>query len=114
MDEITLLAVKALAGGVLVVGFALISEIARPKSFAGLFGPAPAVALAGLSLTVLDKGEHEAAKYAVGMIAGSVAMLAYCLLVVALLRRARARPASVVGLTGWLATAGVLYLVVWQ
>ncbi len=55
-----MLAVKALAGGGLVVAFALLSEALSPKRFAGLFSAAPAVALAGLSVVLLDKGSHAA------------------------------------------------------
>jgi hypothetical protein len=49
---------KGLAGGGLVVAFAVISECLTPKRFAGLFSAAPAVALAGLTITLLDKGAH--------------------------------------------------------
>ena len=45
--------IRFLAGGIVVSLFAILGDILRPKSFAGLFGTAPSVALATLTL-VLD------------------------------------------------------------
>src|SRR5437763_7515599 len=70
MHEVLILAIKGLAGGGLVVAFALLSEGVAPKRFAGLFSAAPAAALAGLAVVPLDKGAHEAHENATGMIAG--------------------------------------------
>jgi hypothetical protein len=42
---------RFLIGGVVVSAFAICGDILRPKSFAGLFGAAPSVALASLALT---------------------------------------------------------------
>lgn len=80
MHDLLLLAIKAVAGGALVVAFTLLGEALSPKRFAGLFGAAPAVALAGLTILLLDKRAHEASAAATGMIAGSVGMIAYALL----------------------------------
>jgi hypothetical protein len=41
------------AGGIVVSAFALLGDILRPKSFAGLFGAAPSVALVTLGLALL-------------------------------------------------------------
>jgi hypothetical protein len=60
-----------------VVAFALLSAGLSPKRFAGLFSAAPAVALAGLTIVVLDKGSHDAHENAAGMIAGGAGMVAY-------------------------------------
>ena len=46
------LVVRFLVGGVLVSTFALLGEIFRPKSFAGLFGAAPSIALATVGLPI--------------------------------------------------------------
>ena len=43
-------------GGAIVSFFAVLAEIFRPKSFAGLFGAAPSVALATLSITIAQHG----------------------------------------------------------
>ena len=38
--------IRFLIGGAIVSAFAMIGDVLRPKSFAGLFGAAPSVALA--------------------------------------------------------------------
>jgi hypothetical protein len=50
--------VRFVVGGFVVSGFALIGDLLRPKSFAGLFGAAPSVALATMGLTVASEGLH--------------------------------------------------------
>jgi uncharacterized membrane protein (GlpM family) len=107
VHELLILAIKGLAGGLLVVAFALLSEALEPKRFAGLFSAAPAVALASLSVVLLDKGHHDAHQDAVGMIAGSAGMIAYAACVISLLRRMRASRAAFVGLGAWLLAAGL-------
>ena len=99
---------KGLAGGGLVVVFAVISECLAPKRFAGLFSAAPAVALAGLTITLLDKGAHDAHENAVGMIAGSAGMIAYAMATIPLLRRTRASRAAVAGLGAWTLVAAAV------
>jgi hypothetical protein len=46
-------AVRFFAGGLIVSAFAILGDVLRPKSFAGLFGAAPSVALATLTLAIL-------------------------------------------------------------
>jgi uncharacterized membrane protein (GlpM family) len=106
--EIAILAFKGLAGGTLVVMFALLSEGLSPKRFAGLFSAAPAVAIAGLTIALLDKGPHEAHEGATGMIAGSAGMIAYAAWAVRLLSRTRASLAAAIALGAWVAAAGVV------
>jgi hypothetical protein len=48
-------------GGVVISSFALLGDLLKPKSFAGLFGAAPSVALAALGLTVAGEGRGYAA-----------------------------------------------------
>jgi len=48
--------VRFLLGGAVVSAFAIIGDLLKPKSFAGLFGAAPSVALATLGLTVATEG----------------------------------------------------------
>jgi uncharacterized membrane protein (GlpM family) len=110
VHDVLILAIKALAGGALVVAFALLSEALGPKRFSGLFGAAPAVAIAGLTVTLLDKGAHTAHENAVGMIAGSAGMIAYAAASVPLLRRLRASRAAAVALVAWIAATVVLAL----
>src|SRR5437588_857218 len=108
MHEVLILAIKGLAGGLLVVAFALLSEALEPKRFAGLFSAAPAVAIAGLSVALLDKGGHDAHQSAVGMIAGSAGMIAYAACAILLLRRTKASRAALAGLLPWLLAAGAV------
>jgi uncharacterized membrane protein (GlpM family) len=108
VSDVLTIAAKALAGGVLVVVFALISEAATPKRFAGLFAAAPAVALAGLTITVLTKGAHDAHDSSMTMMAGAVAMAVYATVVVALLRREGSRTATAAAMAVWLAVAAAL------
>lgn len=108
LSDPVILVIKGLAGGGLVVAFALLSEGLSPKRFAGLFSAAPAVALAGLTVTLLDKGAHSAHQSASGMIAGGTGMVAYAAVVVLLLRRRRAKPAAAIALTAWTAVAAVV------
>jgi drug/metabolite transporter (DMT)-like permease len=110
VHEILILAVKGLAGGGLVVAFALLSEGLAPKRFAGLFSAAPAVALAGLTVVLLDKGAHEAHQNAAGMIAGGLGMVAYAVAAVPLLRRKTASIAAVLALSAWFAVAALASL----
>jgi len=69
--------IRFLIGGCCVSLFAILGDLFRPKSFAGLFGAAPSVALATLSLTVASDGRHYASIEAVSMMAASVAFFAY-------------------------------------
>jgi hypothetical protein len=73
--------IRFLVGGAVVSVFALIGDVLKPKSFAGLFGAAPSVALATLGLTVATKGASYAAIEARSMIAGAVAFFIFASLV---------------------------------
>lgn len=68
---------RFLLGGALVSIFAVLGDVLKPKSFAGLFGAAPSVALATLSLTILADGKMYAALEARSMIAGAAAFFVY-------------------------------------
>lgn len=105
MHQLLILAIKALAGGSLVVAFALLSEGLSPKRFAGLLSAAPAVALASLAVVLLDRGHHAAHENSLGMVAGSVGMVAYAAAAIPLLRRVRASAAAALALGGWLVIA---------
>ncbi|MGA9799070.1 MAG: hypothetical protein WBQ68_08660 [Terriglobales bacterium] len=83
----TQILVRFLVGGVVVSAFAVIGDLLKPKSFAGLFGAAPSVALATLGLTVATEGVSYAATEARSMMAGAVAFFAYASLVSWLLMR---------------------------
>jgi hypothetical protein len=71
------LLLRFLIGGTVVSLFAVLGDIFRPKSFAGLFGAAPSIALATVGLTIHHEGKLYAATEARSMIAGAAAIAAY-------------------------------------
>lgn len=71
------LVLRFLIGGVIVSLFAVVGEILRPKSFAGLFGAAPSIALATLGITIAEHGKAYAAIESRSMIFGSIAFFCY-------------------------------------
>jgi hypothetical protein len=76
-------------GGLVVSLFSTLADILRPKSFAGLLGAAPSIALATLGLTIRNNGKTYAAVEARSMILGALAFLVYAFIVSWLLRRFR-------------------------
>ncbi|MCU4186417.1 hypothetical protein K6U06_18765 [Acidiferrimicrobium sp. IK] len=105
------LASRALLGGLLVVVFALIGEVVKPKRFAGLFGAAPSVALANLALVVAVEGTAKAAVESRAMIAGALALVVACSVGVVAVRRWHALKGTGVMATAWLAVAAVARVV---
>ena len=68
---------RFLIGGIVVSSFAILGDLFQPKSFAGLFGDAPSVALATLGLSVGSQGNSYAATEARSMFLGAIAFFAY-------------------------------------
>ena len=101
-------------GGVIVSFFAVLAEIFRPKSFAGLFGAAPSIALATLGLTIASHGPHYAATEARSMIFGAIAFLCYAAATTWLLWRFKpaALTATLSLLPIWFGISFALWLVV--
>ncbi|MGZ5988812.1 MAG: DUF3147 family protein [Rhizomicrobium sp.] len=81
--------VRFLAGGLIVSVFAMLGDVLRPKSFAGLFAAAPSVALATLTLAFLKEGNDYVAQESRSMILGALAMTLYSIAVCQLLVRLR-------------------------
>lgn len=71
--------------------FATLGDLLKPKSFAGLFGAAPSVALATLSLTIVADGKSYAALESRSMLAGALAFLVYAFVSCQLMIRWRVR-----------------------
>ncbi len=69
--------VRFAIGGVVVSLFAMLGDVFRPKSFAGLFGAAPSIALATLGLTIAHDGKAYAAVEARSMMLGAAAFAVY-------------------------------------
>lgn len=68
---------RILIGGLIVSAFAVLGDLFEPKSFAGLFGAAPSVALATLTLTIATDGKIYAATETHSMMAGAAAFFIY-------------------------------------
>ena len=94
---------RFLAGGIAVSAFAALGDSLRPKSFAGLFGAAPSIALATLFITLSQKGAPFVAMEGRSMIVGAFALAAYSWTVCVLLKKFL--------LSSWVATMAAL--VVW-
>jgi uncharacterized membrane protein (GlpM family) len=69
--------IRFIVGGLFVSAFAVLGDVLKPKSFAGLFGAAPSVALATLILTIRSRGRAFAAAEARSMIFGAIAFFVY-------------------------------------
>ena len=69
--------IRFLVGGAVVSAFAILGDLLKPKSFAGLFGAAPSVALATLGLTAATEGASYASTEARSMMAGAIAFMAF-------------------------------------
>jgi hypothetical protein len=104
---------RFVVGGFVVSLFAAIGDLLKPKSFAGLFGAAPSVALVTLALTIATDGKTYAALQARSMIVGACAFFVYvcCCMWVMTKHTVRATPATIAGLAVWLACALVGWFV---
>ena len=103
---------RFIIGGVAVSVFAVLGDVLRPKSFAGLFGAAPSVALATLGIALVQHDAHYAALQGYAMIWGAIALLVYSAVVCQLLMRFHwnALPATLTALIVWLFVALGLHL----
>jgi hypothetical protein len=105
--EVSEYVLRFLIGGAVVSAFAMLGDVLRPKSFAGLFGAAPSVALATLGIAIYQHGAGYAAVQTGSMMAGAVALAVYSAIVCQLLVRVRVRalPAALMSIVAWLAAA---------
>jgi Protein of unknown function (DUF3147) len=111
MREILL---RVLFGGIAVTVFSQLGDLVKPRTFSGLFGAAPSVAIATLVLKVAEHGKQYASIEARSMIFGACAFLFYALLVSRLLVKHQFPVLAVTGLSivGWFVFAfGLGYLV---
>ena len=99
--------IRFIIGGLFVSAFAVLGDVLKPKSFAGLFGAAPSVALATLILTIHGQGRDFAAAEARTMLFGAAAFFVYACAVCRIIMRSKL-PASIVATASiliWLAVA---------
>jgi Protein of unknown function (DUF3147) len=81
--------VRFVAGGLIVSAFAILGDLLRPKSFAGLFGAAPSIALATLTMAAFRQGNGYVSIEGRSMFLGAIALSLYCVVVCQLLMRFR-------------------------
>lgn len=110
---LTQILIRVIVGGIIVSIFAVLSDTLKPKSFAGLFGAAPSVALATIVLTVAKEGRNYAAIEARSMILGAVAFFLYACVASRFLIRGKwsALRVTVTALSVWCVSAFGLWLV---
>ena len=98
---------RVILGGMVVSAFAALGDVLKPKSFAGLFGAAPSVALATLALAVKQHGTTYATIESRSMILGAAAFFIYASLASRLMIRKKwpALPVTGVALILWLGAA---------
>ncbi|MGH9574654.1 MAG: DUF3147 family protein [Candidatus Acidiferrales bacterium] len=104
--------VRFVIGGLVVSFFAMFGDALKPKSFAGLFGAAPSVALATLAVAVVSDGKLYAAREASSMIAGAIALGLYAWVAMQLIMRYRWHgiTAAVAALAAWFGCALGIWL----
>ena len=105
------LVVRFVIGGLVVSFFAVLGDMLKPKSFAGLFSAAPSVALASLGLAVAKYGTTYAAHEARSMVLGAAGFILYAWIVSRLLFRTKlpVMAATVASLAVWLAASLALW-----
>jgi hypothetical protein len=103
--------IRFVAGGIVVSAFAALGDVFRPKSFAGLFGAAPSIAVATLSIALFKKGPDYLAIEGHSMMFGAAALAVYSLISCQLMKRFQlsALASTVLSGLGWLALAFALY-----
>ena len=100
------LAIRFVLGGAIVTAFAVVAEVFEPKTFAGMFGAAPSVALASLALAYAQHGGDYAATEARSMLVGALAFGLYAAACVAAVRQPRL-PVWLGAAAAWAAWAAV-------
>jgi uncharacterized membrane protein (GlpM family) len=110
---LTELLARFVIGGTMVAAFSFIGCLFSPKSFAGLFGAAPSIALATLLLTVSKDGAHFGATEAHSMMAGAIAFFFYASIVslVLMTKKVSALVTTSAGIIVWFGACAVLWLV---
>ena len=71
------LVLRFVLGGVIVAAFAAAGEMFEPKTFAGIFGAAPSVAIATLALAFAKDGADYVRLESRSMLVGSAALFVY-------------------------------------
>jgi hypothetical protein len=111
VSPLLILAAKAVAGGLVVCGFAAIGEFVRPRGLSGIFAAAPSVALASLGVTSVASGSGSATNQATAMVAGAAALFVYCLTGIESVKRFGGMHGAIAAMIPWFAVAIGLWAV---
>jgi hypothetical protein len=98
-----------IAGGCAVVAISMLSDVLKPKVFAGLFAGAPSVALASLGLTAVAMGSGKASEAATSMVAGAIGLVAFCAVTIVLEQKVGAVISSALAWLAWAAVAAACF-----
>ncbi len=100
-------------GGTVVILFAVLGDIFKPKSLGGIFAAAPTIALASITLTAHQHGTAYVSLEARSMICGGLAFFIYACAVSFILMRYRPRSLVAAGALSpiWFGVAALLYAV---
>jgi hypothetical protein len=102
------LVVRFLIGGVIVSAFSVIGDVFKPKTFAGLFGAAPSIALTTLALAYVHEGAGDVATLGRSMTLGGVAFYVYGAACATVTKRER-WPVWLIAAGSWLAWFAVAF-----
>jgi hypothetical protein len=86
------IAIRFFLGGFVVSMFAALSDVLKPKTFSGVFGAAPSVALASLILSYDAHGASYVSTEGRSMIAGAAGLFVYSAASARALRRNPSHP----------------------
>src|SRR3954467_1165552 len=112
MDDALATMIKAVNGGVFVVAFAIVGEMAVPKRFAGLFSASPSIARANLPVILVFEGTNAAQRQSTGMVIGALAFVIACLVGGRFIQRYQAARGSLAICGVWLILALAGYFMV--
>lgn len=105
---------RFLIGGLVVSAFSVVGDVFRPRTFSGLFGAAPTVALATLGLVFAMQGAEKVAVEGRSMLLGAAGMFAYSLATRFFVKKwgINSLPAAVLAYVLWFAVAlGLWFLI---
>jgi uncharacterized membrane protein (GlpM family) len=114
VEQVGLLLARGLIGGVMVVAFALVAEVLKPKMFSGLFSAAPSIAIGSLLVTSFAQKPTLAAQDASGMVAGAFGMVACTLVAAYAVQRLGAIAGSAAAWLAWGIAATVMFVALFR
>ncbi len=98
---------RFLIGGLIVSIFAAIGDVFKPRTFSGIFGAAPTIALSTLGIAFIKDGAAKVSTEGRSMMIGAAALFAYALVARYLLLKKdwSSLPATILPYIAWLAVA---------